>query len=459
MVGDAHPTTNLPMAKPFNPFEHHHHHDHSDHDHDHAHDDLLDPGQRSLNDSLKVSFFILKLIMLAMVIVYLCSGIFFVKNGEVAIVLRFGAIVGSAVSDQVKETGKLHFALPYPIDQIIRIPTNERQFELNDEFWFTKANATQTDDEAAMSAGPLDPERQGSLVTGDANIVHARWVIKYHVKSPVLFARSLANAQLTDSQKMMKQAELIIRAAAEEGVVFAVARVSADAMIRSQTSQVQIDAQTHLQETLDHLKSGIQIISFTARETAMPLSVRTAYQAVISAENESAGIIAQANKMRAEILGGTAGEAHEALWELVKRYEIAVEANKRDEIAALEAEFESAFVMKKMKLEGGREVNISGDVASAISEAEAFQNQIATSARREAATFAKLKTDYDANPRIFLNRHWENIRERIFSNPEFETFVLPPSQMRLHLSRDPKLVKERELKRQQELQNRQNGTR
>lgn len=452
-----HPIRDTPMAKPFNPFEHHHHHDHGDHDHDHAHNDMLDPGQRSLNDSLRVSFFILKLVMLAMVVIYLCSGIFFVKSGEVAIVLRFGAIVGKTPKEQVMETGKLHFALPYPIDQVIRIPINERQFELREQFWFTKANATQTDDEAAMSAGPLNPETQGSLVTGDANIVHARWVVKYKVNDPVLFATSLANARITDSDKMMAESEKIVRAAAEEGVVFSVAKVSADDMISSKTRDVSTGAQEHLQKVLQNLKSGIQIISLAASETAMPLSVRTAYQQVLNAENESAGIISMANKERAEVLGGTAGEAHEALWELVKQYEIAVEANKKEDIAALEAKFAAAFVSKKVKLPDGREVSISGEVASAISEAEAFQNQIATSARREAQTFVKLKGDYDANPRIFLNRHWENIRERIFTNPDFETFVLPPSQMRLHISRDPKLQKEREKKRQQDLQNQQTG--
>lgn len=448
------------MAKPFNPFEHHHshHHDGHDHDHDHGHAaELLDPAQRSLNDSLRVSFFILKLVMLAMVVIYLCSGIFFVKSGEVAIVLRFGSIVGSTPDEKVVQSGKLHFSLPFPIDQIIRIPTNERQFEMMDQFWFTKASKTQTDDEAAMSAGPLNPETQGSLVTGDANIVHARWSVKYVVRDPVLFAQSLANARITDSDKMMLEAENVIRAAAEEGIVFAVSRVSADDMIRRQTALVQAYAKSHLQLTLDKLKSGISVIDLLAKDTAMPLSVREAYQRVISAENENADIVAKANKQRAEILGGAAGEAHEALWNLVKQYEIALVANSKEEIARLDTAFAKAFADKKIEVSAGKTVAISGEVASAISEAEAFQNQIATSARREAQTFEKLKGDYDANPRIFLNRHWENIRERIFSNPDFETFMLPPSQIRLHISRDPELQKQREVERQKKLQDKQDG--
>lgn len=448
------------MAKPFNPFEHHHshHHDGHDHDHDHGHGaDLLDPGQRSLNDSLRVSFFILKLIMLAMVVIYLCSGIFFVKSGEVAIVLRFGSIVGKTPEEQVVQSGKLHFSLPFPIDQIIRIPTNERQFELMEQFWYTKASKTQTDDEAAMSAGPLNPELQGSLVTGDANIVHARWAVKYEVRDPVLFAKSLANARITDSEKLMLDAENVIRAAAEEGIVFAVSQVSADDMIRRQTAVVQASAKAHMQATLDKIKSGIAVRDLLVKDTAMPLSVRAAYQQVITAENENADIVAKANKQRAEILGGAAGEAHEALWSLVKQYEIAIEANNKDDIAKLDAAFAKAFTDKKLEVSPGKTVMISGEVASAISEAEAFQNQIATSARREAQTFVKLKGDYDANPRIFLNRHWENIRERIFSNPDFETFMLPPSQMRLHISRDPELQKQREIDRQKKLQDKQDG--
>jgi len=458
------------MAKAFNPFEHHHHHDADDHDH-HHHEEPLDPGQRSLADSLRVSFFILKLVMVALVIIYLCSGIFFVRSGEVAIVLRFGQIVGSTADEQTVQSGKLHFAMPFPIDQIIRIPVNERQFELSEEFWFARGKKTQTEDELAASAGPLNPELQGSLVTGDANIVHARWSVKYAVRDPVAFVRTLADATITDSDRMMNEAELMVKSAVEQGIVAAVSRVSADDIIRRRTNLVEAEAMAHAQATLDRMGkradgavgtagtggSGILIREVRAMDTSMPLSVRAAYQGVITAENENADSIARARKLRAEILGGAAGEAHEALWELVKRYEIAVEANNADEVAKLEAAFSKAFIDKTIAGADGSVTILSGEVASAISEAEAFQNDVATKARREAATFVKLKADYDANPRIFLNRQWAAIKERIFTNPDFETFMFPPSQMELLLSRDPELQKKREIERQKTLQDQQNN--
>lgn len=447
------------MAKPFNPFEHHHHHEGDDHDHDHHHaQQPLDPAQQSLADSLKVSFFILKLVMVVMVVLYLVSGIFYVKTGEVAIVLRFGQIVGATDQDKTVQSGKLHFALPFPIDQVIRIPVNDRQFELMEEFWYTKSR-TQSEDEAAAGAGSLNPEQQGSLITGDANIVHARWRVKYKVIDPVAFAQTLANARITDSEQMMDEAEQVVRLAAQEGIVFAVAQVPADDMIKKQTAQVSIAAKAHMQTTLDKLKSGIEVRELAASETAMPLSVRAAYQMVITAENERADAKAKAEKTQKEILGGAAGDAHEALFALVKRYEIAVDSGNRDEVARLDAAFTKAFAEMKVEGADGRTVDISGEVASAISEAQAFQNQIATTARREAETFTKLKEHYDANPAIFLNRQWEAVRERIFSNKEVETFYLPPSQMELLLTRDPKLAKQKEIDRQKAAQERQNAPR
>ena len=83
--------------KPHNPFLH----DHSSHGHDHHHHDApeipyeeLDPAQRSLADALKVSFQLLKLAMIGLVIAYILTGLFWVKEQQQAIRLRFGRMVG-----------------------------------------------------------------------------------------------------------------------------------------------------------------------------------------------------------------------------------------------------------------------------------------------------------------------------------------------------------------------------
>ena len=63
------------------------------------------------------------LVLVAAVVMMIClSGIRVVKSGEVAMILRFGKLVGNTYEEQVHEPGLL-FAFPYIIDEVITVPT------------------------------------------------------------------------------------------------------------------------------------------------------------------------------------------------------------------------------------------------------------------------------------------------------------------------------------------------
>src|ERR1700757_824592 len=57
----------------------------------------------------------------AMVILYAFSGITVVKSDEVAVILRWGRLVGDTPALQEHGPGLL-FALPRPVDQVVRVP-------------------------------------------------------------------------------------------------------------------------------------------------------------------------------------------------------------------------------------------------------------------------------------------------------------------------------------------------
>jgi len=58
-------------------------------------DGSLDPANQSLADALRMSFRILKLLMLVLVVLYFLSGWFSVKPGENGVILRFGRVLGA----------------------------------------------------------------------------------------------------------------------------------------------------------------------------------------------------------------------------------------------------------------------------------------------------------------------------------------------------------------------------
>src|SRR5689334_19173553 len=79
----------------------------------------LDSGSQALSEALRSSFALVKFVMLVLVLVFLASGVFQVKNGTRAIVLRFGKPVGSGESALLKPG--LHFSWPYPIDDHVEV--------------------------------------------------------------------------------------------------------------------------------------------------------------------------------------------------------------------------------------------------------------------------------------------------------------------------------------------------
>ena len=64
--------------------------------------------------------FVVAVILISLFICF--SGVKFVKSGNVALILRFGKLVGKTAEQQVHGPGIL-FAFPYIIDEVIMVPT------------------------------------------------------------------------------------------------------------------------------------------------------------------------------------------------------------------------------------------------------------------------------------------------------------------------------------------------
>ena len=63
-----------------------------------------------------------KIAVVIMTVAICLSGVRFVKSGNVALILRFGNLVGDTYDEQVHEPGLL-LAFPYIIDEVVIVPT------------------------------------------------------------------------------------------------------------------------------------------------------------------------------------------------------------------------------------------------------------------------------------------------------------------------------------------------
>lgn len=388
-----------------------------------------DTAQQSLTDALRVSFWVLKALMVVLLVLYLVSGVFNVREQEKAVRLRFGRIAGRP-GGQVLEPGGPYFSLPYPFEQVVSVPTSPRQLELTRAFWYetTPAHAGR----AIAQPGPLHPERDGSLITGDVEIVHARWSVTYAVKNPIDY--------LTNVRDQV-EAQRLVRAVTEAAVVHAVAGLTTDHLIRAQTTG---QARRLAQAVLDGIGSGIRITTLSVKDPVYPLSIRAAVQAVLNAESVRAQLIDKAQQEWDRILVGTAGEAFEPLLELIEAYEWASQSGDREGIAGLDQILDTAFTSLAVDSKGVS-VRIGGAVAELIHDATTYRTEVVAQIRGEADYFNSLLPQYRQNPRIVLNRLWQDARDRILTG-DIETMYMPPGQTYLELNRDPKIQEQRERK-------------
>ena len=391
-------------------------------------DSPLDPAQRSLAEALRLSFGILRLVMLALVAAYAFSGLFSVGSNEAALRLRFGRYVGPP-GEQVLERGT-YLAAPFPIEQVITIDTRPQSLVLDREFWYDAAGRERGRTQAEIRrsrSGPLDPTRDGSLLTGDINIVHARWTVTYRVADPVAYLTNVGDPELARS---------LVRCVIAQGIVHTVARQPADEVLKAAVNR---EAAAGLaRDRLTSMQTGLTIDQLALDEVSAPGSVLDSLEAVTSAETDRTQRIVTAEQDRARILGETAGSASARLLAEIDAYEQAVEAGRTDDAEAIARAIDEA--LDALRIDG---VAIGGDVARRIDAAKTHRARVVEEVRGDRETFERLLPEYEQHPRLVLNRLWEATRERIFTG-DVETFYTAPGRLELQLNRDPEVQKERQ---------------
>ncbi|WP_428387500.1 SPFH domain-containing protein [Mucisphaera sp.] len=414
---EEHPKTPGPEATPYQP---------EPHPQDRQEEDA---AQQSLADALRVSFRLLSFIMVILVAFYAFSGTFQVQEQQKAVRLFFGKIAGEP-GQQVYGPG-WHLGWPYPIEDKIMIPTAPRTISINEPFWFevTEANQGRTLDDMAAGAGPLNPERDGALITGDANIVHAQFEIGYRIgdgpNDPIHYVTNVGDTDKADE---------LVRSAVESAIIQAVAEINADDAVRGRINQNR--ARRIAQDTLAELETGIEITTLAASRTTMPLSVLAAYREVNDAESERANLINQARQEATQILRDTAGPGADGLFDLIQAYEFAQTAGDTDEVDLLQDQLDTALTNQMLPDEFGG-LPIVGEVRSIINTAATFRTQEVEAIRSEVRRFESILAEHRTNPTIVENRIREAARRDILSGESNEAFYLAPGQIRIQVNRDP----------------------
>ena len=258
-------------------------------------------GARALSDTLRSSLGILKFLMALVAITVLFSGVFTVEPNEVAVVLRFGRPVGGLGASQVLKPG-LHWAFPYPIDEIIRIPAGQSHTVTTTIGWPLLTPEQQALGQEPPARGTLTPGADGYLLAGDGNILHARATLKYRLADPVQYAFQ------------SRGASNVLQLLLNNALLHAAARFTAEAALYRDKLAFRDAVLAELTAGLARHPLGITLDPFDV-QVVTPVDVRAAFEGVLAAEQQRSQKINEARGYSNEVVLKAGGQAQAVLSE------------------------------------------------------------------------------------------------------------------------------------------------
>ena len=180
-----------------------------------------------------IKYFKLTVCFAALLIVL--SGVYRVESSQTAVVLRFGKLLGETPEKQIKKPG-LHYAFPFFIDQVIKIPVYAvQEREITTHY-----------------------EENGYVLTGDKNMALIRAKVKYQINDAIRY--TLFSSDASEMVDGIISGELTCIAA----------HSNVDSILTSGRAQLSLDVMRNSQEIIDNLKLGVLISNIELTEITAP---------------------------------------------------------------------------------------------------------------------------------------------------------------------------------------------
>ncbi|MEO1366002.1 MAG: protease modulator HflK [Acidobacteriota bacterium] len=254
-------------------------------------------------------------------VAYLFSGVTAVKPDEVALVLRFGSLVGSSPGEQIHGAGLL-WALPRPLDEVIRVPIGKVHEVEIDDLWPSSARVREASEPGRAQA--IDPEREGYCLTGDRNIVQLYLLARYRVLDPVAYAL------------LQEDPHALLRSVVQAEVVRATGRESIDAVLSEERKVLGNTVRAGAQARLDAARAGLELIAVEIADFAPPAAVIPSFVEVNTAYIEGYQTYVEAQRYRETVLPKAESDRDQMLAD-ARIYATDLVADARGDARAFEA--------------------------------------------------------------------------------------------------------------------------
>ena len=251
--------------------------------------------------------------LVALVVLWLASGIFLVQPDQQAVVTRFGAVVDPRVFPGI------HYALPWPVDRVAKVKVHQLQRVI------IGGDVTDT---VLGRQQPLASQ----FLTGDQNIINMRVVVQYAVAVPADYL--FRAMDVPKSVASAVEAELARR----------LARRNVDAVLTTEKIAIQDEVLAASQKRLNDYRLGVRLSTVNIETVAPPPEAADAFRDVASARADTARIVDEARGYANDLVPRARGEAQQVLQSAEAYREAKINESTGDaaRFTAVAAEYEKA---------------------------------------------------------------------------------------------------------------------
>lgn len=227
---------------------------------------------------------IIYLPVIALLIVYLSTAIFKVELREQAVIERFG----KPLSLKEPVSPGLHLKLPWPLDRVQKVKTAYIE-ELN------IGNITDKQTRALIWTRKHGTEEP--FLSGDNNFFYPYIVLHYRTKDIFQYLYKNTDAKVLLNEVAHRVATVLFANEAFYNIAV------------THRKRLELEMLEKLQENLDELKSGIELLAVNLKDIHPPISIADSFERVIAGYQEKQRIINNALGYQNKVLPESRGKA------------------------------------------------------------------------------------------------------------------------------------------------------
>lgn len=247
-------------------------------------------------------------IAVALLALWILSGVFLVQPDQQAVVTRFGAVTEARVLPGI------HYAMPWPIDSVTKLKVQQTQRLII---------GGDIPDAVLGRTNPLASQ----FITGDQNIINMRVVVQYSVGVP--------SEYLFSTQDVSK----VIGAAVEAELARRIAHGGVDAVLTTEKVAIQDETRAAAQKRINEYHAGVILSTVNIENVTPPAEAADAFRDVTNARADTVRIVNEAEGYANDLIPRARGEAEQLrnsadAYKLSKVNEATGDASRFTQIAA-----------------------------------------------------------------------------------------------------------------------------